>query len=319
MVLEIKHNVELESSLNQMDLKIGLLIKNRISLDDVVRQSRVLKRQQRNGSQQAVLRQGSTGITALTKESRLKLQSYEHLFYLLQTQPVYLARLIFIDVPLEEWSSTSAQKFLQRVTETVYNYASNDREQYLLFKLFRSAVSYEVNEKITSSKDFITGNPTVVKLVMAHNRSAHADGSYLKETLGAFVKHMLEHDELDLNTNPVEVYKTWLNKQEAETGQKSALPYDVTRDVALEHAPVRAMVDAITAQVLSICQNLLVCACEEREGGGGVTCEGLSLTKNHSLLFVECYCALCEIAAVWVALHLQRPVCCLAEAVCNRV
>lgn len=256
VIVEIKHNVQLDQDLNQMDIKIGLLIKNRIALEDVVRQAKILKRQQRNGSQ-PTLQQASSGITALNKESRHKLQSYEHLFYLLQTQPIYLARLIFVDVPLDLWSATKAQSFLQRVTETVYNYASNDREQYLLFKLFRTALFYEVDEKITSIRDFIAGNPTVVKLVMAHHRGSHSDSTHLKATLGPFARKMIEHDEIDLNTNPIEVYKAWLMKQEAETGQKSALPYDVTREVALEHAPVRGMVDSVTKDAIAICNELL--------------------------------------------------------------
>lgn len=123
MVLEIKQNVQLEQDLNQMDIKIGLLVKNRISLEDVVKQSRLLKRQQRTGGSSAVLLPSATGIQALNKDARRKLESYQHLFYLMQTQPLYLARLIFVDVPLEAWSGHKAQTFLQKLTETVYNYA----------------------------------------------------------------------------------------------------------------------------------------------------------------------------------------------------
>lgn len=120
--MEIKQNVQLEQDLNQMDIKIGLLVKNRISLEDVVKQSRLLKRQQRGGSQLA-LPVASSGITALNKEARLKLESYQHLFYLLQTQPIYLARLIFVEQPLDSWSANKAQLFLQKLTSTVFNYA----------------------------------------------------------------------------------------------------------------------------------------------------------------------------------------------------
>ena len=35
------------------------------------------------------------GLKALKKESRSKLDAYQHLFYHLQTDPTYLAKLIF--------------------------------------------------------------------------------------------------------------------------------------------------------------------------------------------------------------------------------
>jgi hypothetical protein len=105
-----------------MDIKIGLLVKNRISLDDVVKQSRILKRQQRTGSQPS-LPGAASNLTALNKDARHKLESYQALFYLLQTHPIYLARLIFVEQPMEGWPASKCQTFLSNLTQTVYNYA----------------------------------------------------------------------------------------------------------------------------------------------------------------------------------------------------
>lgn len=38
---------------------------------------------------------GGKGLKALSRESRERLEAYQHLFYLLQTQPSYLAKLVF--------------------------------------------------------------------------------------------------------------------------------------------------------------------------------------------------------------------------------
>lgn len=65
----------------------------------------------------------------------------------------------------------------------MYNYASNAREQYLLLKLFRTAMRKEVEEKVDQVREFITGNPTVIKLVINHHRGSAA-GSYLADTIG---------------------------------------------------------------------------------------------------------------------------------------
>lgn len=88
MVLAIQHNADLDHNLNEMDIKIGLLVKNRISLQDVEKHNRQLKKARKRGSLKdldAVLAgQQANGLKSLTKDAREKLESYQHLFYLLQ-------------------------------------------------------------------------------------------------------------------------------------------------------------------------------------------------------------------------------------------
>ena len=51
---------------------------------------------------------------------------------------VYLARLIF------EMPQSRTTKFMETVILTLYNYASNHREEYLLLKLFKTALKEEI-------------------------------------------------------------------------------------------------------------------------------------------------------------------------------
>lgn len=66
------------------------------------------------------------------------LQTYQHLFYLLQTHPNYFAKLIF------EMPQNRTNRFMENVILTVFNYAQNNREQYLLIKLFDTALKEEI-------------------------------------------------------------------------------------------------------------------------------------------------------------------------------
>ena len=75
---------------------------------------------------------------ALKKESRERLIGYQHLFYLLQTQPHYLASLIFA-LPIGKTT-----KFVENVIFALYNYGANDRDNYLLLKLFKTALEEEI-------------------------------------------------------------------------------------------------------------------------------------------------------------------------------
>lgn len=55
-----------------------------------------------------------------------------------QTQPIYLAKLIF------QMPQNKTTKFMESVIFSLYNYASNPREAYLLLQLFRTALQEEV-------------------------------------------------------------------------------------------------------------------------------------------------------------------------------
>jgi hypothetical protein len=81
---------------------------------------------------------GNRGIKSLTREGRKLLDGYQHMFYALQTTPSYLAKLIFC-LPLGR-----STRFLEMVILTLFNFGSNLREEYLLLKLFKTALEEEI-------------------------------------------------------------------------------------------------------------------------------------------------------------------------------
>lgn len=78
------------------------------------------------------------GLKALSRENHEKLENYQHLFYLLQTCPNYLAKLIF------EMPQVRTTKFMESVIYSLFNYGANQREEYLLTKLFQTALEEEI-------------------------------------------------------------------------------------------------------------------------------------------------------------------------------
>ncbi|GKT91923.1 ras GTPase activating [Colletotrichum tofieldiae] len=94
VVQQVRQNEMLEQYIDQLDIKIALLVKNKITLDEVVRH------QSNYGGHSIGLLANSSissanhfDLKALNKSSRKKLESYQQLFFNLQTQPQYLARL----------------------------------------------------------------------------------------------------------------------------------------------------------------------------------------------------------------------------------
>eukprot|EP00069_Balaena_mysticetus_P020955 bmy_13320T0 len=186
VVTKIRGNQQLEKDLNLMDIKIGLLVKNRITLE---------------------------------------------------TNPLYLAKLIF------QMPQNKSTKFMDTVIFTLYNYASNQREEYLLLKLFKTALEEEIKSKVDQVQDIVTGNPTVIKMVVSFNRGARGQNT-LRQLLAPVVKEIIDDKSLIINTSPVEVYKAWVNQLETQTGEASNLPYDVTTEQALTYPEVKSKLEA---------------------------------------------------------------------------
>ncbi|XP_061585009.1 ras GTPase-activating-like protein IQGAP2 [Cololabis saira] len=250
VVTKIRSNQQMEKDLNLMDIKIGLLVKNRITLQDVVSHNKKMKSKKNKTSKDDQTGGDKLGIKGLSKGKRRKLEAYQHLFYLLQTNPSYLAKLIF------QMPQNKSTKFMDTVIFTLYNYASNQREEYLLLKLFKTALEEEINSKVDQIQDIVTGNPTVIKMVVSFNRGARGHNT-LRQLLAPVVKDIIDDKTLGINTNPVDVYKAWVNQLESATGEASKLPYEVTPEQAMSHEEVRSRLQASSVALRSATDKVL--------------------------------------------------------------
>ncbi|XP_052532416.1 uncharacterized protein LOC128077341 [Tympanuchus pallidicinctus] len=94
----IRSNQQLENDLNLMDLKIGLLVKNRMTLQDVVSHSKNLSKENKEQLCDVMtLNEQKGGLQALSKEEREKLEAYQHLFYLSVEALSVFVVLAFVD------------------------------------------------------------------------------------------------------------------------------------------------------------------------------------------------------------------------------
>ncbi|XP_042637948.1 ras GTPase-activating-like protein IQGAP3 [Orycteropus afer afer] len=251
VVRKIRSNQQLEQDLNVMDIKIGLLVKNRITLQEVVSHCKKLTKKNKEQLSDMMVLDKQKGLKSLSKEKRQKLEAYQHLFYLLQTQPIYLAKLIF------QMPQNKTTKFMESVIFTLYNYASNRREAYLLLQLFKTALQEEIKSKVDEPQDVVTGHPTVVRLVVRFYRNGRGQ-SALQEILGKVIQDVLEDKMLSVHTDPVHLYKNWINQTEAQTGQRSHLPYDITPEQALSHPEVQRRLDISIRNLLTMTEKFLI-------------------------------------------------------------
>ncbi|XP_015122620.1 ras GTPase-activating-like protein IQGAP1 [Diachasma alloeum] len=238
VVQTIRYNQNLSQQLDSMDIKIGLLIQNRITLQDVIAHGKSLEtlakeKHQHRSRKNSISENLSShkGLKSLTKEGRKMLEGYQHLFYALQTNPEYLSKLLFL-IP-----QSKTNKFLQNVILTLYNFGSNIREEYLLLKLFGRALQEEIRSKFQKPSEVVTGNPLVLKMVVHYARQLN--GRALRQILGPVIERVLSDRSVNIETNPVDIYKSWRNQLEMEKGETLDLPYSVNHQQALNNDQVR--------------------------------------------------------------------------------
>uniref|UniRef100_A0A8C5U161 IQ motif containing GTPase activating protein 3 n=1 Tax=Malurus cyaneus samueli TaxID=2593467 RepID=A0A8C5U161_9PASS len=245
VVKRIRANRQLESDLDLMDIKIGLLVKNRITLQEVVSHCKKLTKKNKEQLSEMMSLDKQKGLKSLSKEKRQKLEAYQHLFYLLQTQPVYLARLIF------QMPQNKSTKFMESVIFTLYNYASNPREAYLLLQLFKTALQEEIRSKVDHVHDILMGNATVIRLVVSFYRNVRGHNA-LRDILAGPVQEVLQDKSLSIRTDPVDIYKAWINQAESQSGHRSKLPYEVSPEQALSHPEVQRRLDISIRNLLAM-------------------------------------------------------------------
>ncbi|KAL8393490.1 hypothetical protein RB595_003302 [Gaeumannomyces hyphopodioides] len=256
VVQQVRQNEMLEQYIDQLDIKIALLVKNKITLDEVVRHQSNF-----GGHASSLLANSSMASTnqfdlkALNKNSRKKLESYQQLFFNLQTQPQYLSRL-FRRIR-EQAMPEKECKRTEHLMMGLFGYAQKRREEYYLLKLIARSIREEVEGSRTLS-DFLRGNFFWPKLLGNYARSPR-DRKYLRDLLGPLIRdNIVEDPALDLESDPVQIYRSVINNEELRTGRPSQRPLDVPREVAIKDPETRELFIDHLRDLREICDQFLL-------------------------------------------------------------
>lgn len=233
----VRQNEMAEQYIDQLDIKIALLVKNKITLDEVVRHQK-----QFGGSIGSLLNNKEMSskdpfdLRALNKNSRKKLEHYQEMFFILQTQPQYLARLFkrFREQGLPEKESKRTELLMMGM----FGFAQKRREEYYLLRLVARAMKEEA-DSCGSLQDYHRGNFFWSKILNAYLRSPR-DRKYMKDIFGPMVRESIfEPEGLDLESDPLQIYRSAINNEELRTGQRSMRSPDVPREEAIRDPETR--------------------------------------------------------------------------------
>ena len=231
VVQHVRQNEMADQYITQLDIKIALLVKNKITLDEVV------KHQKHFGSDAGRLLTNTEisskdpfDLKALNKNSRRKLEHYQELFFILQTQPQYLARLF---KRLRE--QATAERECERIKHLMmglFGYAQKRREEYYLVKLITRSMKEET-DNCASMQDYLRGNFFWAKLFSAYIKSPR-DRKYMRNLLSPIIKdNIVDNPELDLESDPMQIYLSAIENEQLRTGRRSQRSPDIPREQAI--------------------------------------------------------------------------------------
>jgi Ras GTPase-activating-like protein IQGAP2/3 len=136
----IRENQTLETEVKDLDTKIALILKNKMSFEDMVRAKHRMSRDvpEEHAWKDSTGRDPFTSAH-LDRTSQRKLELFEYLFFMLQTKGEYLSRLLYRLSRDDEHETERRQ--LESVVLILFGYGQEKREDYLFHKLLQVSLS----------------------------------------------------------------------------------------------------------------------------------------------------------------------------------
>ncbi|ORX49536.1 Rho GTPase activation protein [Hesseltinella vesiculosa] len=237
----IQENNQLDKYINTVDIQIALFLKNAISMEELMSRSGAIKRRKQRALKQRALdgppKSDRYSLAGMNKESRERLELYQKLVYLLQTEPRYLARLLTALTNHQVLGRWSDFTLIESTVLSLFAYATNAREEYLLIKLCQHCIQEEM-KMLRVPQEFLLGNYAFMKLIVQTNRGIK-EREFFKQLVQPLVKLVIDDESLDLESNPIMIYQKMISDEELQTGVPTQRPYQVTAQSALADSAVR--------------------------------------------------------------------------------
>jgi Ras GTPase-activating-like protein IQGAP2/3 len=237
VVQQVRQNEMAEQYISQLDIKIALLVKNKITLDEVVKHQKHFGGHIGNLlSNTEISSKDPYDLKALNKTSRKKLDQYQVFFFLLQTQSQYLARLFR---RLREVNTSDKEyERIRHLMMGLFGYSQKRREEYYLIKLLSRSVKEDI-DSFTSLPEYLRCTSFWNKLFASYAKSPR-DRKFMRDVLGTVVKEsVIDNPDLDLESDPIQIYRSAINNEELQTGQRSRRQPDLPREEAIRDPETR--------------------------------------------------------------------------------
>jgi len=231
-----RRNFELEKNLAVLDKQIQLLIQNMISLAELNDMA---------GGVFTQMPQGPNAKSPLLGKKKL----YEQLFHILQREPRYFASLA------KHVKAREVSDYVKTVVFDMYGDQYDSREERLLLTLFQMVLKQQFDEA-QDIGSFLRANTAITQMLSAYARRGQGLG-ILREILEKPIREMVAQTSLNLEINPVEVYKQIINSYEAKMNKPWDGIRNPTADEAAENKYVKRLIPPRVKQLEYIAEHFI--------------------------------------------------------------
>ncbi|WVF72140.1 hypothetical protein IAT40_006952 [Kwoniella sp. CBS 6097] len=231
----IRENQGLETEVKELDTKIALIINNKMTFQELAR----AKHRATEGNNYTTPNNDPfSGGVHLDRTNQRKLELFEQLFFMLQTKPEYISRLLRQLAIMDE-AGEKDRRMVEGVVMILFGFGHERREEYLFHKLLQLVVHEEILLASTLH-DLAHSRFAIISVAAEYIKPSLTP--YIQDVLYDHVMRVVNAPDLDLCTDPVKLYQGIINAEETQTGVPSQLPRDRNADQILqENATVRAL------------------------------------------------------------------------------
>ena len=229
IIEKARHNESLESQIEEIEVKLSLLDKNKITVEEFLKNKSKYKTYKPATSSVNV-----SNLEKLNKSARERIDIYQTMFYFLQTKPLYLIRLL---------NNTSVgsklSKQVYECVKAIYPYkidswCSHPREEYLLVKFTVSVMQEDLRNRCKYLNDFTKMYTCFWMEYFLILNNTTAQRIHLKSLLGGLLQNILDDDEAVFQSNPCEIYSSLCEKEKRISGiisrNPNVSPQDAIKD-----------------------------------------------------------------------------------------
>jgi len=218
--------------------KIELLIKNRITLEEVLNTPKSSSLLFRSSSEKRDLEDDQ-----LPWKDPKVLEGYQNLFYVLQANPQYLSNFIFFEFQ-------GVEQMIETIILTLYGYAFSPREEYLLLSFLELAINREINN-LHSIAYFQEAAPLCIQLIMTYCRRVQ-EQEFIRSLLGGVIEDVLSKSNVSLETQPMKLWRELIKEEEMTTGGQTTLNPQATEDEVRNHPRLKEALKTRMATLFSL-------------------------------------------------------------------
>lgn len=220
-IIEVsKHNEDIENQIETLDIKLSLLDKNKITVEEFIKHKNKYKTYK-------PVTVAFNSVDKLNKSSRERIELYQSMFYFLQTRPIYFVRL-YNSLSIDS-KSTQYCADLQLLITSLFpikdsSITHHSREEYYFMKLILSLMENDIQTNSTNISDLTKAQSSFWIDYFLHFNNHTYQRQHLKNIVGKLVALVIESDDLDFESDPTLIYESILDRETRINGYTDREP-----------------------------------------------------------------------------------------------